>query len=317
VNAAKKSIDVASFDFNLPNFTASLIQAKQRGVAVRVVLDEESGSQNLSASESGASAAFDAVRTLQTAGITVVNGGRSNGLMHDKFIIIDGALLYVGSWNMSYNDTYRNNNNLLRIVDQPLVDNYEAKFQDLYVARHFGKKAQVGAQTQQTSVDGVEVDNYFSPVDHVMSKIIEQVNGAQHSIKFLAFTYTYNDLAQAMIAKNKAGEMVEGVIENRGASQGAMPELACTQVPVKVDGNKYTMHDKVIIIDDSIVITGSFNFTRTADTANDDNILIFHSAAIAKLYDQEFDKVYGTGKAPTVDCSAVQTPSDSGTGGTG
>ncbi len=315
IAAAKKTLDIASFDFNLPSFTDAVVKAKQRGVQVRVVLDEENGSQRLSASDSPTGQSFDAVRALKNAGITVVDGGRSNGLMHDKFIIIDGAVLYVGSWNMSYNDTYRNNNNLLRIVDNTLVDNYEAKFTELYVDKRFGTRATVGAQTPQTTLDGVPIENYFSPVDDVMQKIIAEVKGAKSSVKFMAFTYTYDDLAQAMIAQQKAGEKVEGVIENRGASQGAMPELFCAKVPVEVDGNKYTMHHKVIIIDDNTVITGSFNFTRSADTANDDNVLIIHSSGVAALYDAEFEKVYGAGKTPTgVDCSTVKPPTDSGGG---
>ncbi len=312
IQAAKKTLDIASFDFNLPNFTDAVIKAKQRGVQVRIVLDEENGSQRLSASDSPTGQSFDAVRTLQNAGITVVNGGRSNGLMHDKIIIIDDTILYMGSWNMSYNDTYRNNNNLLRIVDKTLVDNYEAKFTELDVDKQFGTHATVGAQTPQTTLDGVTIENYFSPVDNVMQKIIAEVEGAKSSVKFMAFTYTYNDLAQAMISRQKAGAKVEGVIENRGASQGALPELFCANVPVEVDGNKYTMHHKVIIIDDNTVITGSFNFTKTADTANDDNVLIIHSSGVAALYDAEFQKVYGAGKAPTtVDCSTVKPPSDS------
>lgn len=313
INAAKKSLDIASFDFNLPSFTDAVVKAKQRGVQVRIVLDEENGSQRLSASDSSTGQTFDAVRTLQNAGITVVNGGRSNGLMHDKITLIDNTILYMGSWNMSYNDTYRNNNNLLRIVDKTLVDNYEAKFTELYVDKRFGTHATVGAQTPQTTLDGVPIENYFSPVDNVMDKLVAAVKGAKTSIKFMAFTYTSNDLAEAMIADQKAGVKVDGVIENRGASQGAMPELFCAKVPVEIDGNKYTMHHKVIIIDDNTVITGSFNFTKSADTVNDDNVLIIHSSGVAALYDAEFQKVYGAGKAPTtVDCSKVKPPSDSG-----
>ena len=115
----------------------------------------------------------------------------------------------------------------------------------------------------------------------------------------MAFTYTHPDLSDAMIARAKAGLEVKGVIENRGASQGAFVPLFCDKLPVKTDGNKYTMHHKVIILDDATVITGSFNFTGSADTANDDNIIVIHSPALAALYEQEFQKVYGIGETPT------------------
>jgi phosphatidylserine/phosphatidylglycerophosphate/cardiolipin synthase-like enzyme len=303
---AKKTIDVTSFDLNLPSVVNALVDAKKRGVAVRVVTDETNGTQTLKASDSPSGEEEDTLKTFADAGIPVVDGGRSNGLMHNKIIIVDGATLFMGSWNMSYNDTFRNDNNLLKITDKTLIANYQAKFNELFVDKRFGTKAKVGAQTPQVTIDGVPVANYFSPVDEVVDKLVAEMNGAQHSIKFMMFTFTQKDITNAMIARSKAGVQVEGVIENRGASQGSAPAFYCAHVPAKLDGNKYTMHHKVVIIDDKTVITGSFNFTQTANDANDDNVLIINSPAVATLYNQEFDKVYGQAKDQSgVDCKAA------------
>ncbi len=271
---------------------------RQHGVRVRVVVDEVNGSQKLAANFSSTGNDFDAVQALQGAGITVVNGGRSSGLMHDKIIIIDGKILYMGSWNMSYNDTFRNNNNLLRITNATLIANYQAKFNELFVDKKFGTHARVGALTPQMTINGITVENYFSPVDNVMDKLVSYVQGAQKSIRFMIFTYTSTDLANAMIARYQSGVDTEGVIEDRGASQGAMVPLFCAKVPVKVDGNKYTMHHKVIVIDESTLITGSFNFTKSADQENDDNVLVIHDPDLAKLYLQEFERVWDQGTSP-------------------
>jgi phosphatidylserine/phosphatidylglycerophosphate/cardiolipin synthase-like enzyme len=303
---AKKTIDVTSFDLNLPSVVNALVDAKKRGVAVRVVTDETNGTQTLKASDSPSGEQEDTLKTFSDAGIPVVDGGRSNGLMHNKIIIVDGATLFMGSWNMSYNDTFRNNNNLLKITDKTLIANYQAKFNELFVDKRFGTKAKVGAQTQQLTIDGTPVANYFSPVDKVVDKLVAQMNGAQHSIKFMMFTFTQKDITNAMIARSKAGVKVEGVIENRGASQGSAPTFYCANISAKLDGNKYTMHHKVVIIDDKTVITGSFNFTQTANDANDDNVLVIDSPAVATLYNQEFDKVYGMAKDQSgVDCKAA------------
>ena len=298
VNNAKSSIDVTSFDLNLPSFVNALVKAEQGGVQVRVVVDGVNGTQTLSAKLAGTSNDFDATKILQSAGITVVNGGRSSGLMHDKIIIIDGKILYMGSWNMSYNDTFRNNNNLLRITNGTLIANYQAKFNELFIDKKFGTHAQVGAQTPMLTINGVAVENYFSPVDNVMDKLVAYVQGAQKSIRFMIFTYTDTNLANAMIGRYQAGIDTEGVIEDRGASEGAMVPLFCAKVPVELDGNKYTMHHKIIIIDETTVITGSFNFTKSADQENDDNLLVIHNPDLAKLYLQEFDRVWGQGKSP-------------------
>jgi len=141
-----------------------------------------------------------------------------------------------------------------------------------------------------------------------MDKLIALVQSAKTSVNFIIFTYTDKDLAAAMIDRARNGVKVEGVIENRGASQGALPFLFCAGIPVRTDANKYTMHHKVIVIDNSIVITGSFNFTETADTANDDNVLIIHNPAVAAMYTSEFQKLYSPAKTPTasnIDCKSV------------
>ena len=227
-----------------------------------------------------------------------MNGGRSSGLMHDKMIIVDSQTLFMGSWNLSYNDTYRNNNNLLQITEPRLIANYQAKFNELFVDKHFGTHATVKIPNPFLVIGGMQVENYMAPEDDVMAKLVQYVQGAQKSVHYMIFTYTHADLSAAMIARAKAGVDVQGVIEDRGATEGALVPLFCAKLPVKVDGNKYTMHHKVIIIDGQTVITGSFNFTKSADTENDDNVLVLHSAAVAALYEQEYQKVYGLGTVP-------------------
>jgi phosphatidylserine/phosphatidylglycerophosphate/cardiolipin synthase-like enzyme len=297
IDAAKTSIDVTSFDFNLPSLINALVSANKRGVKVRVVYDSENGNNDLS-NDLTNNKTFDAIKTLTAAKVPLSDGGRTNGLMHDKMVIIDGKVLFMGSWNLSYNDTYRNNNNLLRITDPKIIANYQAKFNELFVDKRFGAKAEVKVPYPTLTIDGVKVENYFSPEDEVMAKLVSLVGGAKKTVHFIIFTYTHADLSSAMIARAKAGVQVAGVIENRGASQGALVPLFCAKLPVKTDGNKYTMHHKVIIIDGEIVITGSYNFTKSADDSNDDNVLVIHSPAVAALYEQEYQKLYAISETP-------------------
>ncbi len=66
------------------------------------------------------------------------------------------------------------------------------------------------------------------------------------------------------------------------------------------------MHNKLIIVDDRYVITGSLNFSTSAEESNDENVVILDNPEIARLYVQEFDKVYGQGSAP--DPAGIQCP---------
>ena len=294
---AGKTIDATSFDLNLPGLVNALANASQRGVKVRVVYDGLNGNNTLD-NAATANQPFDAILALKKAGVGLVDGGRTSGLMHDKMIIVDGQTLFVGSWNLSYSDTYRNNNNLLKITDPGLIANYQAKFNEMFVERRFGADAHARMPNPALVIDGVRVENYMAPEDAVMAKLVAYVQGAQKSVHFMIFTFTHDSLAQAMIERFRAKIDVQGVIEDNNAGQGSLVDLFCAGVPVKTDGNRYVLHHKVIIIDSETVITGSFNFTWSADTENDENVLVIHDRALAALYEAEYQKMYRAGQTP-------------------
>lgn len=306
IDSAQTSIEIASFDFNLPSVLDALVRAKQRGVEVRVMVDTVSGETTLDARRSPTGEMLDAVRTLERARIKVVNGGRTNGLMHNKILIVDSRVMVTGSMNFSYNDVFRNNNNILVITDPTLIANYRAKFNEGFGLGRFGVQSQFGAQVSVLTIGGVEVANYFSPRDKVMDKLVALVGAAQRSVRFLAFTYTHPALVQVMIERRQAGVNVQGIIESRGVSQGMLVPLYCHNVPVQTDGNRYTMHHKVIIIDEYIVITGSYNFTKSADDSNDENVLIIAKRALAARYLEEYARI--AAQSQPIDRSAFICP---------
>jgi phosphatidylserine/phosphatidylglycerophosphate/cardiolipin synthase-like enzyme len=70
-------------------------------------------------------------------------------------------------------------------------------------------------------------------------------------------------------------------------------------VNVLYDGNCYILHHKIIIIDDRTVITGSYNFTGSAERDNDENLVIIDDPAIARTYLDEFNRTYAQAQTPT------------------
>ena len=67
---------------------------------------------------------------------------------------------------------------------------------------------------------------------------------------------------------------------------------------MRQDGNPQFMHNKIIIIDDRYVITGSLNYSTSAEESNDENVIVIDNPDIARLYVQDFDRVYGQGTDP-------------------
>ena len=281
IENAATSIDIAAYDINLQSITDALLAASLRGVQVRVVTD----SDNLARSP---------VAQLRSVGITVTCDERS-ALMHDKFIVVDGTIMFTGSWNPTDNDTWRNNNNLLRITAPPIVQNFVVEFAEMLQPAGFGPRSPATTPFASTTVEGVLVETYFSPEDGVAAHILGTLRGAQHSVHFMAFSFTRQDFADVLLERAAAGVAVRGVFEDRllsGSGRKVFERLQSAGVPVLADGNRYTMHHKVFVIDATTVVTGSYNFSAAAEDSNDENVVILHGPALADLFETEFDEVW-------------------------
>jgi phosphatidylserine/phosphatidylglycerophosphate/cardiolipin synthase-like enzyme len=294
IDRAQTSVDVAAYDLDLERVAEALIAAHERGVAVRLVTDTD----NVDLRQ---------VRQLDRAGIPVVEDNRG-AIMHNKFVVIDNQVVWTGSWNLTDNGTYRNDNNAVRIVVPALAQNYTAEFEEMFLDGAFGPTSPADTPHPQVRVEvggqggaiGL-LENYFAPEDQVAGEILDLVEKAETSIRFLAFSFTDNRLGDALKDQKKAGLEIQGVLEERGsqASYGEYRRLrrARPSVDVLTDGNPYIMHHKVFILDDDIVILGSFNFTTSANKSNDENILVIHSSDVAALYRAEFERIYAQAAA--------------------
>ena len=274
---ARQSVDLAAYDIGLQSMADALITASSRGLRVRVVTD----SNNLDR---------EPVEQLLAAGVPVIDDQRS-GLMHHKFVIIDSATVFTGSMNLTFNGTERNNNNLLRIDSTRLSENYTHEFEEMFLDERFGPSSAEDTPNPRLTINGILVENYFSPDDGVAAQVVSALQAAEESIYFMAFSFTREDFSQVLIEKADAGLTVRGLYESQQIASGSDQSwnlLSDAELEVLQDGNRYKLHHKVIIIDGQIVITGSYNFSNSAEDRNDENILIIHDPDLAFLYLEEF-----------------------------
>ena len=287
IDAARLSVDLAAYSLTLNSVRAALIHAHQRGVRVRVVME----SDNMDGSDPQA---------LKDAGIPLL-GDRREGLMHNKFIIIDNSEVWTGSMNFTDSGAYADNNNLIRIRSVKMAEDYTREFEEMFIDDKFGPDVVAKTPNPRVTIDGTPIDVYFSPDDGVAASLLDLLSAAQDSIYFMAFSFTSNDLGDAMRARFKDGVDVKGVMEtdqiksNVGTEYDAFLQAG---VDVRPDGNDGQMHHKVIIIDRQIVVLGSYNFTNSAETKNDENLLVVYNPEIAAQYLAEFERVYGKAKVP-------------------
>jgi len=288
--AAKSTIDIAVFDIDLPELRDALLAADKRGVTVRVAYDDTNLTDARVAQVIGA---------LQDANIAVIADEREP-FMHEKIAAIDDTIVWTGSWNMTFNDTYRNNNSMLRFVNSTMATMYHQEVDQL-MGGAFGVGKVGHAPYPTIELPDGDLTFFFSPVDDINKHVVAAIKAAKKSVRFMAFSYTDKAISQAMIAAHKRDLLVQGVMENQNVkgTGSAWPALESAGVDILRDGNCYIMHHKTIIIDDEIVITGSYNFTKSAEQSNDENLLIINSPSLAAQFIAEYKLVRAQAEQPT------------------
>lgn len=287
IDGARLSVDVAIYSLDLQSIRDALIHASQRGVVVRIVME----SDNMDDSE---------VQDLKDAGIPLI-GDKQEGLMHDKFAVIDRSDVWTGSMNYTVSSAYKDNNNLICIHSKQVAEDYTNEFEEMFTNNLFGPEKATKTPYSKLIISGTPMEVYFSPEDHVVNRIVGLISGAQESIEFMAYSFTSNDIGSAMVGQAQAGIKVTGVMDadqvksNQGTEYDPFIKAG---LDVRLDGNNGLMDHKVIIIDQKIVITGSYDFTARSEDNNDENVVIISSPGVAAKYLEEFQKVYAQAQQP-------------------
>lgn len=285
IDSARESFHGAFYDISSRRIADCLIAAKRRGVDVRLVTERDTRGP--------------VIEELERAGIPVVCDD-GPGLMHNKFAVVDGVTVWTGSYNATPNGAGANDNNALALRSPELAALYLREFREMFEDGVFGNRREgrpfsVPRLRRRARVEGAVIRAYFAPEDRVERIIARLLRRARSEVRFLAFTFTSNRLADEMLALRRRGIAVSGVFERGGALTefSEYMKLRVEGVDARLDASGGLMHHKVIIIDGRIVITGSFNFTRGADMSNDENVLVIESAEVAREYLREFARLHG------------------------
>ena len=205
---------------------------------------------------------------------------RSRGLMHNKFCAGNNYIL-TGSWNPTERGTYKNDNYLLLIKSKYLANNYRQAYYSI--------DNNTRPKPLTVNLSGILIKNYFCPENNCESNVLKEISSANKSIKILAFTFTSKSLIEKL--KQKSDQVNISILfeKSRITRYSAYNKLKKFSITLKTDKNPYVMHEKIVLIDDKIVIVGSYNPTRSADTKNEENILIIKDENISKIFLEEIN----------------------------
>ena len=131
------------------------------------------------------------------------------------------------------------------------------------------------------------VEVFLSPPGGPTAAIVREIQDARSEILVQAYSFTSAPIAKALVEAKKRGVRVEAVLDKSNATTrySSATFLLNAGVPVWIDREHAIAHNKVMILDRKVIITGSFNFTRAAEEKNAENLLVFHgNAPLVEVY---------------------------------
>ncbi len=280
IDSAQNSVDLAVYAFNLWSVRDALVSAHQRGVRVRMVIE----SDNILAPE---------VEDLTRLGIPVV-GDRREPLMHHKFVVVDGVEVWTGSMNLTVGSAYADHNHLLRLRSPDVAADFEREFEEMFLEDRFGPLSLADTPFPEVIVDGRRVQVLFSPDDGVALAILAHLRAARSRIDLMAYAFTSDEIGAALLENAAQGVTVRVLVEGGQAEAAGSEYLRLRQAGVEARAYRGVglLHHKVILIDDAIVVTGSYNFTRSAEEYNDEAVLILDDPELARWLGAEFERLF-------------------------
>ncbi len=317
INRATESLDIAIYNWNntgLSNITNAVNAAYTRGVRVRIITDG-------SAVNVGLNTLNPAIRTLRSPTTMAF------GLMHNKFVIIDADAadpskpwLWTGSLNWTDDMVVDAWNNVITFQDQALARSYKVEFEEMWGSTTltpgsvFTGPGSAGTalfgpyKTDNTphyiklGTTGKEVNLYFSPSDGTQGQIIGAISSAESSFQIGTNLITRTEYAiairnkyQALGAASCSRVLVDDTSQS-GSGLAYRIMLPTLGNNLQMFAPRGTFHHKYVIVDQEVtagdpkVVTGSHNWSGSAEQRNDENTVIVHDQRTANQYYQEFQQ---------------------------
>jgi phosphatidylserine/phosphatidylglycerophosphate/cardiolipin synthase-like enzyme len=142
------------------------------------------------------------------------------------------------------------------------------------------------AQSKTESMTAEVMGVYFTPPANAVAAIVDAIDASEREVLVQAYGFTHNAIAQALVRAHQRGVMVRVLLDRKSQNSNryVMDVFGDAQIELRLDGKHAIAHNKVMVIDQTVVITGSFNFTNSASARNAENFLVLKSADLAEKY---------------------------------
>ncbi|MEN2997626.1 MAG: phospholipase D-like domain-containing protein [Brevinematia bacterium] len=307
INYSQESISISAYSFDDPDIANALLNAGQRGVKIRMVIDSDNWNSLIDI--------LDSHQNIEIFNDLKLKGKKANARQHhSKFIVIDyGSItspvrntIITGSFNFTVNSSLMQYNNIIVVENNIDVANMyiqefneewgSSSFQFNPEASRFGKQ-KTDPPPYLHSSGNIEVYFSYSPENKIKDRIIQLLSSATN-IFFCIYSFSTNSEIFGTVYELTDIKDIFGVFDESQTGQFSAFHYLIDKKPENfvVDSEHKILHNKYIILnydenhpENAIVITGSYNFSRNAEENNEENVIIIkNSPEIAKKFMKDF-----------------------------
>jgi cardiolipin hydrolase len=162
----------------------------------------------------------------------------------------------------------------------------------------FGLVLLLSSHLLATVVPASEV--YFSPNGHVRQRLVRAIQDSRKTIDIAVYNFTASALAEALYAAQARGVRIRVLVDREMAETGGsgVRGLRLNGIPVRSLGvpEQSLMHHKFAVFDERLVVTGSYNWTNSAEHANYENLVVLEEPTVAARFQEEFHRLWREAK---------------------
>lgn len=264
---AKDSILVFTFTFSDPDLLQILDQKAKDGLDVSVVIDKDH---------------MQPLQAIHNPQITLITRQTGEGRIHHKILVIDNRHIWIGSLNFT-DSACTHQENVMLSFDCPQLAAILEKEKEAFLGTH----ARSHLETNEFLVDSKALFFGLLPHDGFPAKreetlinktsknrLLDAIGQAKTRIQIAMMVWTDQELTRAICAAHQRGVLVEVVSQDFG---GEIPILQKAGIHVIANTKSSLMHNKCMIIDESIFMNGSANWSKSSFTRNDESFVILYA----------------------------------------
>jgi phosphatidylserine/phosphatidylglycerophosphate/cardiolipin synthase-like enzyme len=296
IDGANKKLEIAVQELEDDAIARAIVRARQRKVEVWMVIEADylraSRAQPDPFVEGGENEANRQIHNAILRSNIQIRTDFNPEIFHQKFIVRDGSAVLTGSTNFTPTGVESNLNHVIIVNDPKVAKIYANEFAEIRQG-HFGKLNEGhDPSPPDLKISGVPIRIAFAPDHNPEMEIMKQMLKAKKRIDFAIFTFALSSgIDDTMIAQHHAGVKVRGALDSHQANQKwaatrPIHNAGAALWLVKKSATVNKLHHKLMVLDEQVIVAGSFNYTSPATRLNDENIVV-----IGDLEDQNAQSI--------------------------